>query len=192
LWLLPIVAGWLLISPKCDSQRLQNAVNRANRIAYVATSGDGPELASSESRRYAISLKSDHRDALRRDEGCAVPVYNYARFLPWVQAPETVADAFRAASERVDHHIPVDPKVEWVNSSNPYSLSHHPNGTGTQVQVVEYCLLEGESQGARRTMWGSDVWSRIFTASVMVPLLQWGIAGGAILISWFKPQNEDR
>jgi len=73
LWLLPIVAGWLQLSPKCDSERLQKAINRANRIAYVATSGDGPELASSKGRRYAISLRPD-RDALRCDEGCTVPM----------------------------------------------------------------------------------------------------------------------
>jgi len=92
LWLLPIVAGWLQLSPKCDSERLQKAINRANRIAYVATSGDGPELASSKGRHYAISLRPDH-DALCCDEGCTVPIYNYVRFLPWVQAVETVADS---------------------------------------------------------------------------------------------------
>ena len=192
LWLLPIVTGWLLISPKCDSERVQNSLNRTNRrLAYVASSipGDGPKLASSKSRRFAISLRSDHpsRDVLRRDEECTVPIYNYARFLPWAQAVETVADAFHAASERVDKHIPVDPAVEWVNPSNPYSLSHRPNRTGTQAQVVNYCLHEGESQGARRTMWGSGVWSRMFTAAVFALLLQWGTAGAAFLISWFTP-----
>jgi len=186
LWLLPIVAGWLQISPECDSKRLQNAINRANRIAYVATPSDGPELASSKSRYYAISLRSDHRDVLRRDEGCTVPIYNYARFLPWAQGVEIIAGAFCAASERVDHHISVDPKVEWVNPSNPYSLSHR-NRTGTQAQVVKYCLLERESQGTHRTMWSSDVWSRMFTASVFALLLQWGTAGAAFLISLLTP-----
>lgn len=70
--LLPIVAGWLHISPECDSKRLQNAIDRANQIAYVA-SGDQPELVSSKSRRYAISLRSDRRDVLRRDEGARCP-----------------------------------------------------------------------------------------------------------------------
>ena len=188
LWLLPIVTGWLLISPECDSERLKNSINRVNRIAYVATpGGDGPELASSKSRRYAIFLRFDHRDILHRDEGCTVPVYNYARFLPWVQAVETVADAFRAASERVDQHIPVDTKVGWVNPSNFHSLSHRPNRKGTQEQVVDYCLLDRESQGARRAMWGSDVWSRMLTASFLGLSLQWGTAGAGILISWLTP-----
>ena len=187
LWLLPIVAGWFQISPECDSERLQNAINRANRIAYVATSGDGPELASSKSRRNAVSLRSDHRDVLRRDEGCTVPIYNYARFLPWVQAVETVAGVFHAASERADQHIPVDPKVEWVNSSNSHSLSHRRNRKGTQEQVVKYCVPDGEYQGARGTMWGSDVWSRIFTASVIALSLQWGTTGAGILVEYFTP-----
>jgi len=37
LWLLPIVIGWLQISPKCDSKRLSSAIERANKIAHFAT-----------------------------------------------------------------------------------------------------------------------------------------------------------
>ena len=57
LWLLPVVVGWLQISPKCDSVRLDTAVSRANRIAYVATPNGEPELAGLRGSEYAISLR---------------------------------------------------------------------------------------------------------------------------------------
>ncbi|KZP03909.1 hypothetical protein FIBSPDRAFT_968581, partial [Athelia psychrophila] len=37
LWLLPIVVGWLQISPKCDMDRVEEAMEEANKIAYVAS-----------------------------------------------------------------------------------------------------------------------------------------------------------
>jgi len=37
LWLLPIIIGWLMMLPKCDSVRLSKMIESANRIAYVAT-----------------------------------------------------------------------------------------------------------------------------------------------------------
>ncbi|KAG9309682.1 hypothetical protein JVU11DRAFT_10354 [Chiua virens] len=38
LWLLPVVVGWLILSPKCDYRRVLDAYNRANRRAFVANS----------------------------------------------------------------------------------------------------------------------------------------------------------
>lgn len=37
LWLLPVVLGWLQISPKCDRPRLDSALACANALAYIAT-----------------------------------------------------------------------------------------------------------------------------------------------------------
>ncbi|KAJ7856726.1 hypothetical protein B0H14DRAFT_3085312 [Mycena olivaceomarginata] len=66
LWLLPIVVGWLQISPKCDSERVNQAMDKANKIAYVATLDGEPTLASNKSNKRAIYLRKGageiHRD----------------------------------------------------------------------------------------------------------------------------------
>ena len=83
LWLLPIVIGWLQISPKCDSTFLSSTVERANKIAHFATDKGGVVLmkhAKNETR--AIELTITEEVYLRRDEKCTAPIYNYARFLP--------------------------------------------------------------------------------------------------------------
>jgi len=111
LWLLPIVLSWLQISPKCDSKRLRKAVERANEIAY--TEKQPPDhappypLGNSVPQQYAIVLSSESPtgDPLRCDEHRTAPIYNYARFLPWSQAVETVFTAFCWVSTRVDPPI---------------------------------------------------------------------------------------
>ncbi|KAF8218277.1 hypothetical protein K438DRAFT_22758 [Mycena galopus ATCC 62051] len=89
LWLLPIVAAWLQMSPKCDSERVRQAMERANKIAYVATSeGAGNSLC--------------------RDEHITAPIFNYSRFLSWTLAVEDVYSAFAQASQKSESHQPVD------------------------------------------------------------------------------------
>jgi len=45
LWLLPIIIiSWLMMSPKCDSVRLSNMIECANRIVYVATDNSSTVL----------------------------------------------------------------------------------------------------------------------------------------------------
>jgi len=187
LWLLPVVVGWLQISPKCDSVRLRQAVDRANRIAYVATSNGKPELASLRASEYAISLQPGTGDILRRDEACTVPIFNYARFLPWVEAVETVADAFQAASERARTRVSVNPEIEWATEQKLDWRPHFLNRMGTLAQVEEYCALMEESQHMRRAGWGHGVWSRMFVASVLALSLQWGTASAAVVVVWFTP-----
>ena len=187
LWLLPVVVGWLQIAPKCDSVRLHQGVSRANRKAYVATPHGVPELAGFRAGEYAISLRPGMSDLLRCDEGCTVPIFNYARFLPWVEAAERVADAFRAASERARTRVSVNPEIEWAKETKRNSRPHILNRMGTLAQVEEYCALMGESQHMRRAGWGPGVWSRMFIASVMALTLQWGTTGAAVVVVWFTP-----
>ena len=112
-WLLPIVVGWLQLSPKCDSFRLHQAVDRANSIAHVANSTSQPIKAENSFRKRAIDIAQSEPDKVRRDERSTPPIYNYARFLPWVQAVVVVSDAFGIISERDHHHDPVVPGTEW-------------------------------------------------------------------------------
>ena len=124
LWLLPIVIGWLQLSPKCDSTRLHQAVDRANSIAHVANpSPNSPPIkAESISKKHAISIKRsagepDHDEA-RLDECSTPPIYNYARFLPWIQTVVVVYDAFGIICERDHQHDPVVPGTGWQNRNS--------------------------------------------------------------------------
>ncbi|RDB30039.1 hypothetical protein Hypma_013864 [Hypsizygus marmoreus] len=186
IWLLPIVIGWLQISPKCDSVRLYQAIARANKIAYVATPSGRPVPASSLSRRRAITLAPGPEDALRRDEGCTAPIYNYARFLPWVQAVEDVRSAFSAASDHAHLHRSVDPEINWEKEDRFASGPSRVNREGTRAQVDAYCTAIGEHTSTR-SAWGPHVWSRLCLASILALFLQWGATGAAIIVVWFTP-----
>jgi hypothetical protein len=187
LWLLPIITGWLQISPKCDSNRLHQAVKRANKIAYVATPYGEPVLASSVSRHHAISLAVESLDnPVRWDEICTAPIYNYARFFSWVQAVEEISNVFQSASDRAHNHHSVNPDVTWgktARSTWPSAV----NRLGTRGQVEAHCVALGESSFPRRSRWGRDVWTRILLASVLALSLQWGTTGAAIVVVWFTP-----
>ncbi|KAG6907786.1 hypothetical protein DXG01_007393 [Tephrocybe rancida] len=156
MWLLPIIIGWLQVSPKCDATRLYQAVRRANNIAYVASPSGEPIIANLLSREQAISLRQGDEDPLYYDENCTIPIYNYARFLPWVQAVETVSDMFRVASQRAHLHLPVNAERNWKVEDRYMTGVHPRNRVGTREQVVDYCLPFGEPSKDHKTVWGPD------------------------------------
>ena len=182
LWLLPIVIGWLLISPK----RLRSAVERANRLAHIATDDGRVVLVrEAQTEARAIELTLTEVDDLRRDEKCTAPVFNYARFLPWVQAVEDVSEAFQAASDHFHNHDSVDPSINWV----PVESGQKPNDrnrVGTRTQVKNYCI-PWQPVERPRSRWGPKVVSRMFLASALALMLQWGTTGAAFLQIWFIP-----
>jgi hypothetical protein len=184
LWLLPIVIGWLQLSPKCDSIRLHQAVDRANSIAYVASPTSQPIKASNIFRKRGISIKLSELDEARLDERSTPPIYNYARFLPWVQAVVIVSDAFGIICERDYHHDPVVPGTEWRERND------EGGDTLTALQVKNYSLPRPGSAYLRpRNKWGLDssAVSRMFIASALALTLQWGTTGAAVIIIWFTP-----
>jgi len=189
LWLLPIVIGWLKISPKCDSKRLSRAVDRANKIAHFATDeGDVVLVKHAKTEARAIKLTIQEVDYLRWDEKCTAPIYNYARFFPWVQAVETVSAVFEAASERYQNHQSVNPFKEWVTVEG--DGPHASNRVGNATQVEEYCV--SQHFRGRRSHWGPKVLSRMFIASVFALMLQWGTTGAAIIDVWFTPTKGEQ
>lgn len=185
LWLLPIVIGWLQLSPKCDSARLRQAINRANKIVYVATPSGQPVLASSVSMQRAISLPFPTDDPLRCDEQCTAPIYNYSRIFVWARAVEKVFVIFRDASDRAHKHYPVDPYINWEPAEKTF-WPNPRNRTGTLDQVDAYCLPV-ESSATRESHWTHGIWTRFLIASLLALSLQWGTAGAAIVITWFSP-----
>jgi hypothetical protein len=186
IWLLPIVIGWLQISPKCDSLRVRQAIERANKIAYVATSSGVPQLASGVSRQHAIhaiSLPSSY-ELWRCDERSTAPIYNYSRFLPWTQAVEEVCQVYRVASDRAHRHCSVKSDADCKTSEK---FPAPENRMGTLAEVDAYCLSVGEPVAAPRSPWGHAVWSRLILASLFALFLQWGTVGAAIAIAWRRP-----
>jgi hypothetical protein len=184
LWLLPIVIGWLQLSPKCDSIRLHQAVDRANSIAYVASPTSQPIKASNIFRKRGISIKRSELDEAQRDERSTPPIYNYARFFPWVQAVVVVSDAFGIICERDHHHDPVVPGTEWRDRNS------EGGGALTASQVENYSRPRpGSAYSCPRHKWGLDTsaLSRMFIASALALTLQWGTTGAAVIIIWFTP-----
>ena len=184
LWLLPIVVGWLQISPKCDATRVHEAVDRANSIAYVAHQTPQPIKARNISRKRAIHIAQSELDKSRLDEGSAPPIYNYARFLPWCQDVIVVSNAFGIVCERDHYHDPVDPGAEWRDRNA------EGGDTLTALQVENYSLPRpGSVYHSPRHGWGLDssVLSRMFIASALALTLQWGTTGAALIIAWFTP-----
>jgi hypothetical protein len=182
LWLLPIVVGWLQLSPKCDSFRLHQAVDRANSIAYVANPTTQPIKAENFSKKRAIDIALSELDEARLDEHSTPPIYNYARFLPWVQAVVVVSDAFGIICERDHHHDPLDPETEWRDRNS------EGGDTLTASQVESYSLPRpGSIYRGPSHKWGLDssALSRMFISSAVALTLQWGTTGGALIIVWF-------
>jgi hypothetical protein len=187
LWLLPIVIGWLQISPKCDTVRLSDAIDRANKLAHVATeSGEVVLLDETKPKALrAITLTLTKGDDLHRDEKCTPPVFNYARVFPWVQAVEDVSEAFQAASYHYDDQKPVDDSSDWalVKSGQKPDQS---NRMGTRDQVIAYCTSLRLAK-RHRSRWGPNVISRMFIASALALMLQWGTTGAAFIQVWYTP-----
>ncbi|KAJ6608872.1 hypothetical protein B0H10DRAFT_2066485 [Mycena sp. CBHHK59/15] len=173
LWTIPVCLGYLQLSPRCDTKRLANALNRANKVAHVAGT-DGVIRASKLSARHALCFEFYRDDELHRDQEATAPIYNYARFLSFVQVAEEVASAFRSAAENAMHHRPVNPNLAWQHG-HPCDAEIHPeNRTGSADQVAAYCRAPDHDQ---RSHWGPDVFSRIFIASLAALGLQWTTSG---------------
>ncbi|KAK7062651.1 hypothetical protein VNI00_000139 [Paramarasmius palmivorus] len=179
LWLLPVVIAWLQISPKCDSSRVHQAVQRANEIAYVAMPDSQVRLASDLSAHRAIYLEVEDRGALYSDQYVTAPVFNYSRVFSWTTTVETVAAYFAEASDRAKDSDPVDGTHIWMPSENRNIRVRPENRMGSSLQVDKYCTPDTPPSPKS---FGSGVWSRVALASLMALGLQWGTAGAAILV----------
>ncbi|TEB20049.1 hypothetical protein FA13DRAFT_1757962 [Coprinellus micaceus] len=170
-WLLPIVVGWLLISPTCNEARLESAVERVNWLAYVATDHHIILVRHLPEKRRAISLDFDVDDELRVDERNTAPIYNYARVFSWTQSVEVVLQSFEAASTRAHQHESVDPSVDWAHARR---------------NAEDVCVLE-RGGGRVQGRWGQNVVLRVITSSFLGLFLQWGTTGAAISIAYNTP-----
>ncbi|KAJ7505225.1 hypothetical protein B0H11DRAFT_1977575 [Mycena galericulata] len=181
LWMLPVTIGYLQISPRSDTERVTNALNRANNISYVAALNGGAVNADTVNETRALSFHL-YRDSLYRDEEATAPIYNYARFLPFVQVVEEFVSAFKYAADKANKRLPVDDSAVWEAGNG--TTINAANRRGSTVQVEAYCK---PPDYVRRSYWGPNVFSRIIIASLAALALQWGTAGASILIVYFTP-----
>ncbi|KAJ7029417.1 hypothetical protein C8F04DRAFT_1116865 [Mycena alexandri] len=190
LWLLPVVIGWLQLSPKCDDARLRRAIGQANRLAYVADEDSDPVLAERVSAARAFSLLNAGLigDAAQDDALCSAPIYNYARLHSWTLCTELVVSVFRKASRQADARLRADGRYRW-RQADEEQLIHPDNRRATRRAIEEFCAdAEGGPAWARTSShWGSNTISRILLASFMAATLQWGTAGAALIIHVLTP-----
>lgn len=158
-----IVIGWLQVSPKCDHDRVAQALDKANERAFVATSDlTEPEPISHRTNRPAFILQHYRLGSVHRDEESSAPIFNYSRFFAWVHVVEQVADAFENASENAQSNVPVSPHVPWRVA--PLGKLDDENRKGTLDDVQRYCseilslqveVREGEEEVDRKSVGSS-------------------------------------
>ncbi|KAG1788940.1 uncharacterized protein HD556DRAFT_1495779 [Suillus plorans] len=171
LWLIPIVIGWLQLSPKCDYVRIKRAMDNADAMAFVATY-HGVIKASDLSERRAISIDSTLEHSSSPDESLIPPIYNYARAIPWSRSAEDIFDAFLMASNNSRMHRPVKTGDIWKNAG----------GKNVWKPVRSQCLLYGV-----RSPWASGIFFRMFMAWLLSMALQWATTGAAVMVVYFTP-----
>ncbi|KAG2120251.1 hypothetical protein DEU56DRAFT_894887 [Suillus clintonianus] len=187
LWLIPIVIGWLQLSPKCDYVRIKRAMDNADAMAFVATH-NGVKKASALSERRAISIDSTLEQPSSPDEDSSPPVYNYARAIPWSRSAEDVFDAFRMASNNFRAHRPVRTGDTWKNADRR-NIIEPCNRSGNPSEVNAYCRLPryAAPRYGVRNPWASGIFFRMFVASLLPLALQWATTGAAVLVVYFTP-----
>ena len=193
LWLVPVVYGWIQISPLCDADRLRRIFAQVDRYAYVAVSAPNEEAEPvskvSKLRGFTIGCYPDYTpvdDALADAERCA-PIFNYARVFHFRDAVEDVATSFASAAARARRHERVDQAPGKWEESTAFGTPIHPsNRTGTLAQVKEYCNPTSDTQTPRSRS-TRKVYYRIVLSAFIGLALQWGTAGAAILVVYFAP-----
>ncbi|KAF7303677.1 hypothetical protein MIND_00597100 [Mycena indigotica] len=170
----------------CDYERVGAAVERANKIAYVVTHDGEAILASHLSTKRAIAIRRGSGD-IHSDEHHTAPIYNYARFLPWSMAVETVYVAFREASERSNSYRPVNGEMAWQKGDRMMPVRPE-NRQGSLEQITAYVkTYPVEIEPSKRSRWGRGMVSRFLLASFLALVLTWGTIGAAILVAFYTP-----
>ncbi|KAG1769626.1 hypothetical protein EDD22DRAFT_843540 [Suillus occidentalis] len=132
LWLISIVVGWLLLSPKCDFKRLTTAYKHADQHARTGST-DG-SIGTPTQRALTITARDD--DVASSDELLTPPVFNYSRSLPWTHTAEAMFLAFQAAAQ---NQFPVNINSEAQPAPRP--CSHWVPGVFTRMALASGASL---------------------------------------------------
>ncbi|KAG1902942.1 uncharacterized protein F5891DRAFT_978391 [Suillus fuscotomentosus] len=129
LWLIPIVIGWLQLSPKCDFRRLQAAYSHADQHAHIGPAGAHMGTPSASAQR-ALTITAREKDVMSPDELLTPPVFNYSS--------DTVFLMFEMASEKAQNHIPVALGSDWVESDTSDTI-YPSNRCGSSTDIIACC-----------------------------------------------------
>jgi len=142
LWLLPIVVGWLVLSPKCDYNRVHGSYHKANRQVFMANSRDLTAAPTHVTSNFGLTIspspewKLYDRNITSPDESCIPPVFNYARALSWSRTVYVTSLFYRAAWRKASHRIGVDGRHIPGNVRNDVPRESR---LGNRDQIIDYC-----------------------------------------------------
>ena len=190
LWLLPIVIGWLVLSPKCDYDRVHDAYHKANRQAFVADSRDPIVAPTHVTSNFGFTITPSPdwmlygRNITSPDELRIPPVFNYARIFSWSRNAYLTSLFYRAAWRKSHHRVAVDGKRIPGNVRNNVPRESR---LGTRDQIIHYCRPDGCGYPRANVLWPRGLFFNMIVASLMSLQLQWGTTGAAVLAVWFTP-----
>lgn len=190
LWLVPIVIGWLVLSPKCDHDRVHDAYRRANRHVFVADSHDALAAPSQVTCNFGLTItpsldwKLGGGDITSPDELRTPPVFNYARILPWYQNVYRTFLVYLVAWQKLNRRIGVDSRHFSGNMGNSVPKECR---LGTRDQIIHYCRADDRQYLGANALWPRGLLLNMVVASLMSLLLQWGTVGSAVVTYWFTP-----
>ena len=190
LWLLPIVVGWLVLSPKCDYDRVHEAYHKANKQAFVTDSRDLTAAPTHVTWNFGLTIspcpdwKLYHRNITSPDESRIPPVFNYARTLSWSRAAYVTSLYYRAAWRKSSYRVGVDGQQIPGNIHNGVPRQSR---LGNREQIIRYCTPGRHEYPGVDVLLPRGVIFNMVVASLMSLQLQWGTTFGAILAAWFTP-----
>jgi hypothetical protein len=187
LWLIPIVVGWLQLSPKCDFNRLQEAYERADRHTRRAAVDSHMETSPTSTQR-ALTIAATDEDVESPDELITAPVFNYSRSLRWASTAESIFLVFKMASEKAKKRLAVR-GGRWVESEvdeldTTVNAIYPDNRRGSSEEIASYCA---QLDDAQRSHWTPEVFERMAIASCTSLALQWGTVGASVIVAYFTP-----
>ena len=190
LWLLPIVMGWLVLSPKCDYDRVHGAYYRANRQVFVADSYDPTAPPTHVTSNFGLTINPspdrelDGGDITSPDELRIPPIFNYARTFSWYRNVYLTFLFYRTARRELNQRFGAD---------GMHILGNLRNGVprecrlGTRDQIARYCRPDDREYSGANVLWPRGLLFNMIVASLMSLQLQWGTTGAAVLAVWYTP-----
>ena len=136
-YLLPVVVGWLYIGYQLEGGYLNEALDNAHKIAYVATDAE-PDLATKIPVTRAIEPSTKLIDHVNADERKTAPIFNYARVFIWSQHAQHVLKLFKHAATKAEHKFTVH-KGKWMSDDEDIA---EQDRIGNKEEVVNYCKEE--------------------------------------------------
>ena len=190
LWLLPIVVGWLILSPKCDYGRVYDAYHKANRQVFVADSRDPSATPTLVTSNFGLTISPSanwelyDRNISSPDESRIPPVFNYARVLSWSRTVYATSLFYRAAWRKSSHRIGVDGTHIPGNVRNDVPRESR---LGNRSQIIDYCQPDHHEYPGVNVLFPRGMVFNMIVASIMALQLQWATTIAGILATWFTP-----